>query len=373
MRGKGEGAAGAGISGRSGWAFFLRLALGEASRDIVSYATVLPLLLFLAIAVYLGVFSGLRRVAALHPQFVNAWSVVLGSLIHFIVALWLSPREDRKLHDFAANAGLRGAALDALLRSSFIARQWHVPVIDLLVFLPVASARPDAALAVMGFAAYAAAGLFGFGELAFRAKAGGSRRKAEPRSGAFSGTVPLFGDIAEVLAPAAVALVLALAGADDLARNSTGSDAPDRWLGLFAFCDMVLSQSVLAASYKMPKRYFRMLPVSYAAYCRVAFAPLLAGTAAILSPLIYRIAVLFPDRLPAAFLFLFSLSFTAFACAERREANRALAALAQAGFGVALAALSVFVAPAAIAAALIAIIPAYFYGRSHFLHDEVHE
>ncbi len=368
MRAKGDGS-----SGLRGWSFFLRLALGEASRDIIAYVTAVPLLLFLAIVVYLGVFSGLRRIAFDLPQFVNAWTVFLGSLLHFSVALRLSSREDPQLRDFAANAGLRGAALESLLRSSFIARQWHVPLIDILVFIPVAAARPDAALAIAAFASYSAAAFFGFGALAFRAKAGGIRRTKKRPSGALAGAARLFGGIAELLAPAALALVLAVAGADDLARNSSGPDAPNRWLALFGFCAMVASQAVMAASYRLPKRYFRMLPVSYAAYCRIAFAPLLCGTAVVLSPLLYRIAVVCPERLPVAVLYLFALSFAAFAAAERREANRVVAALSQAALGIALAALSAFVPPAAIAAALITIVPAFLYGREHFLHDEVIE
>ncbi len=368
MRAKGEGS-----SGRKGWSFFIRLALGEASREIVSYVTVVPLLLFLAIVVYLGVFNGLQRVAALHPQFVNAWTVLLGSLLHFFAVLCLSSREDPKLRGFSANAGLRGAALESLLRSSFIARQWHVPLIDILVFLPVASVRADAVPAIAAFAAYAAAGLFGFGALAFRAKAGRSRRAAEVRSGALSGAARLFSGIVEVLTPAAVALVLAIAGAEDLARNSIGPDAPNRWLALFAFCAMLASQAVLAASYRLPKRYFRILPVSYAGYCRIAYAPLLTAAAITLSPLLYRIAVICPDRLPAAALFLLALSFAAFAAAERREANRVVASLSHIAFGLALAALSAFLPLGAIAAALLPIVPAYLYGRRHFLHDEVIE
>jgi hypothetical protein len=177
----------------------------------------------------------------------------------------------------------------------------------------------------------------------------------------------------DALACVAVAVAVELAGASDLLRHPSPSGDPGRWLALLAFCAAVLSQAALSVAYRIPKRYYRMLPVSFATYSSHACAPLLAASAASLSPLLYGIAARCPDRLPGALLFVAAFSIAPFAIAENRESSRAVAALSLLAFGIAVAVLSAILPIAAYAAASFAVLLALGHGRRHFLRDEVLE
>jgi hypothetical protein len=365
---------------------FIGLALEEARDEIVSYVSVVPLLGFLATVVYLGLFSMIEPFAEAHPGQLNAWTMLAFSLCHYLIAFSLSPLRDPALRAFSDCAGLRGRESSGLQRAWFIARNWHVPLVDVLLALPVAAAGPNSSAAIAAFAAYGPASLWGFGSLAFAARSragaprggaaspgtrpGKPRRRAAPAIAALAKSILASG---EAVALVAAAAAIELAGAADLLAHPSPNGDAGRWLMLLAFCAAILSQAALCAAYRVPKRYFRMLPVSYAAYSVQVLVPVLATFAVALSPLLLRVAARFPERLPGALLFLAGFSIVPLALAENRGASRPAAALLLFFCGAAAAALAAVLPIAAYALASVAIAAAIPYGRRHFLFDEVLE
>jgi hypothetical protein len=368
---------------------FIKIGCEQLRYELVSYLTVVPLLLFLFIVIYLGIFSGIEGFAVRNPGIINPWTFLAFSLCHYVVALVIAPAQKPALRYFSACAGLGRAEVGSLQRVSFIARNWHIPFVDLLLFLPIAARWKAFArgvsfpLELCFFFAYSLAALIGFSSLAFwlkkrhpgseAPKAARFRKKMGHKLSFLAASLIKRG---EAIFTAAIVVFLELAVAKDLIQHpsslvSGDMSYPQRWLLFYSLCVSILVQAILLESYRSPKDYYRLFPLSFFKYTKAVFSPMLVACLIVMMPLLCCMVFYCPTKLIVALPLLAALSFLSFAIAQWREANRVAVAIALFSGSIALSVLTVFSPFASLGIAMIAATLVIPGSRRHFLFDEV--
>lgn len=366
-------------------ASLVALAFGQAKYEAASSLAAVALLVFAAAAVYIGLYDDLARFAGGYALVAVAAAFLLFSLCHFGLAYALTPPIDRGLREFSAASGLGPARALAVQRSWYIMRNWHVVVLDALVFLPAIAHRAHEGLFIGLFAAYALAAWPLLGALCFslsRASAFEVERRSTRADLARRRIGERLASAGRALAESrgiAVCVLFTLAieyaGASDLLRHRGGGGAEDgrRWAYLFLLCLAVAAQGSLAAGARAPKRYYRLFPVSFGRYLFRAYGPSCLALVLSLAPAAACMTALHPALLALALPYLAATLLAPIAIAERGAASGAAAGL-WLFFGCVLAALLwLFVPAAGVAAALAAAALSLVAGRRAYLFAEVLE
>jgi hypothetical protein len=364
---------------------FQRIGLEQVKYELLSRITALLCLLCLAAYAYSVFFSSIARTVSARPGLIGFGLCVVGSMVHYAVVLAVSMSVHDGLRAFSFSAGLLPREELGLQRAWFVAKNWHIPFVDLLVFFPLACALRLSALPICVFVAYSLAAWCVLPSCAFsiRARAGAEARK---RQGSFSARrlvargnprlviacSALLGS-PESLALGIAAVVIGCSGARDLRANAAAMNLGDaqRWRMLYSLCAAFLAQAALSLSSRSSRGYYRLFPVGYARYLLCSFLPILVLDVAFMSPLLIEMTKTYPAELPCELLYLAAFTLSAFVLAGNQYANGAALALGL-FLGSVIAALLWMAAP--IAGALFVVASASLavaQGRRHFLLDEV--